>query len=233
MLDFIYQVYQIGVNNFSSNNLFSIYALEDLASLIKMKICLFEIKSYEDTNFANNLNGGTSNENNNLKRFKLKIYEPSTAGNCVNFSMKINDYIFLSSNNNSKLKYKFLLPKSHQQLLSETLLSTKITNNFFLRTRLAYSNYMVLLSISDIKNCFSNQELSANINLNLFLKFLSESSVHTLVSIKELKFDLATNPIQMVTFLNEIWGQNHFLIEEILAEMDENNNVMVNLINVI
>ena len=203
---------KICVNNFSNNKLFRLYALEDLAFIIKMKIYLFDTKSAEDLNSEN-----------------LKIYDPFISENVVNNSTKLNGHVFLSlnSNSNSKVRYKFLLPKSHEQTLNETLLSVNNKDNFFLRTKSAYSNYMVLLPIADIKKCFSYQDLSWNININVFLKFLSESSVHTLLSLNDLKFDLQTNPIQLTAFLNEIWGQNHFLLEDILAEIDENRDTLV------
>ena len=161
------------------------------------------------------------NLNSEIEKASVKVFEPLLEKSSC--SSKTNDYIYVSLNSSSKIKYRFLVPKSYQKLLNDTLLAPSNINQYFLRTKLTYSTYMILLSKADIRKCFGIQELSTNVNLNLFLKFLSDSSVHTLVSLNDLRFEQSSDPSQMLSFLNEIWGQNHFLLEEILAEIDENN----------
>ena len=219
VFDFIYQVYQIGVNNFCINRLFESFALVDLADMLKVKIFVFDIKPSGKQASIACLNG------NDIKQIDCNVFQPLT--DRIGNSLKINDCIFLSSNNCSKIRYKFLLPKSHQLLLNETLLAPKNSNKFFLRTKLTYSMHMTLLTKADISKCFSFYDLNTNFKVNLFLKFLFESSVHTIIATSDLKFGPLNEPTQMIAFLNDVWGQDHFLLDEILAEIDENKKKQV------
>ena len=237
--DFIYQVYQIGVNNYSNNTLFKTYALEDLAHILKVKIFLFDIKStsvssIDDLVAASSTHPTEKTENldvNSAKTACLKIYEPEkTLTNGATSSISINDFVYLSMSKNSKVKYKFLLPKLMQPIINDTLLSPQNRNVYYMQTKATYSNYLLLLSRSELNKCFSHKELCSNVNLILFLKFLSESSVHTLISLNDLKFDAviySSDHDKTVRFFNDIWGQNHFDLKEILAEIEVTNNKKV------
>jgi TFIIF-interacting CTD phosphatase-like protein len=147
VFDFIYQIYQIGVNNFSDNLLFKTYALEDLAQILKVKIFLFEIKTSSLSSSDEVPQSTIENEksaNISSKTSTLKIYESKI--NLTEKSFNINDYIFLSFNTSLKIKYKFLLPKVLQSTINETLLSPSKRNHYYMHTKITYSNYMLVLS---------------------------------------------------------------------------------------
>lgn len=212
VFDFIYQVYQISVNNFSSNRLFKMYAVEDLAEILKVKIFVFEMHS--------------ADESSTTKDYTWTQYEPTD----MLPTIKLHDYIFLSMNNSLKVKYKFLMPVATKAHIDNTLLSPMKKNFYYFKCNSAYSNYMLVLDSSYLYKCFSSQTLASNLNIGLFLKFLSESSVHTLMSLSDLKFEhviKSNNQMQMINFLNRLWGQNHFDLQEVLSEVKLNREKVI------
>ena len=69
MCDFIYQINQIGINNFSKNSLFDMFALEDLIDMLNIKLILFEYMP-------------------NKQLYDYKLYEPSKV--CENAFINIS-----------------------------------------------------------------------------------------------------------------------------------------------
>ena len=195
VFDFIFQVYQISVNNFSSNELFKKYAIEDLTEILSIKVIMF-------TN--------TNNQFNLIESKYLSSFH------------QINDYVFLTCNKNEKVPFKWLMPKSMMDFINKSLLGNEST--CFLKNKTVYSNYMLIVDSSHLYACFDDAQMQNNLCLALFLKFLSESSVHTLISLNNLEFDsmIKANDVhKMINYLNELWGQNHFNLDDLMRSIQQ------------
>lgn len=193
MFDFIFQVYQISVNNFSSNELFKKYAIEDLTEILSIKVIMF-----------------TNNQFNLIESKYLSSFH------------QINDYVILTCNKNEKIPFKWLMPKSMMDFINKNLLSNEST--CFLKNKTVYSNYMLIVDSSHLYACFDDSQVQNNLCLALFLKFLSESSVHTLISLNNLEFDsiIKANDVhKMINYLNELWGQNHFNLDDLMRSIQQ------------
>jgi hypothetical protein len=205
----MYQVYQLSVSNFADNELFATFALDDLAQVLQMKLVVFHVKPQLPD------------------EYEVKIYEP-----CNSSLIELNDIVFLSVNPARKIKYKWLLPKRAARALMESsstiLKANAKMSETFIKLKPSYMRYVIQLDTPDLYARFDRQFLHENANYTLFLKFLSECSVHTLVSLKKLDFDVFTANSSssdahiIIRYLNQLWGQRHFNLREILdqAELD-------------
>lgn len=183
--DYIYQIYQIGVNNFSDNKLFELFSLEDLADLFDINLIVFN-----------------NSEQNETKTYT--IYKPNDS------DTQINDYVHLSFNKNNKIKYKWLMPNKTSCLIRKTLLNSMKSDDYFLKVNTNYSNRFLLIDSQCLFQCFGETLLNSCLNVYLFSHFLSECSVHLLISLKDLNFDdfLLNNsqdPNEMINYLVVIY----------------------------
>lgn len=177
------------MNNFSDNKLFHEFALEDLAELFEVNLFVFS----EQTD----INNGSYNDD------ELKQYKPvSTDPPCT-------DNIYLNYNKNDRVKYKWLMPKASSLLIKKNLLNPIKQDYYYLKTNTSYSYQFLLLDSQCLFKCFGDCLVNNNLNLLLFLNFLSECSVHTLTSLKDLNFnDLllsSEDPNEMINYLVNIF----------------------------
>lgn len=203
MLEFIYQIYQISVNNFSNNKLFKKYAVEDLSNILNLKIILFNA---EDGNFY-------------PTKKRLKV--------CESFETKklrIYDCIFLEKV--GELDYHWLMPVTKKAFIN-SILAPGETQFYYFKICGYYSKQKILLEASHIKKALGIQ-LKTNQNMILFQKFLSEIPVHSLISLGKIDFDLLLNCAdndEIVHYLNSLWGKNHFNLKKVLKEIEPNRQV--------
>jgi hypothetical protein len=192
VFDFIYQAYQNGVNNFSSNRLFKTFALEDLSHILNMRVNLF-----------------TGDESSSLQVFEPLSSDSSSA-------------VFLSkltkSGGRGGTKFKLLLPKLQIQV-PESMLN-------FLDFKSTYSSFVIMLTKFDLDKCFHLNSIATSVCLNLFLRFLMDCPVYTLANAHDLKFGACVDKSgeSFIKFLNEIWGHEHFDLNDILGQIAANNN---------
>lgn len=207
--DFVYQVYQIGVNNFSQNSLFSWHALQDLATILNIKIYVFRKNSHKnDTKLIYSANEAVNKD--------FIIYEPLHNDS----KQKTNDSIFLHHDATAN-QFKWLMPKSHKTFIENNLLKPSQALVYF-KTNPLYYNRMLIINSLDLHKYFGDEVLN-NLSLLLFIIFLNECPVHTLVSVHDLSFDMVFNskdPNDMIFYLNSIWGQTHFNLKETKMKMD-------------
>ena len=153
------------------------------------------------------------------ENYKLKIYEPAV----LSSALKLTDFIYLLHDKNEKICYKWLMPKSCQSFIKSTLLNPFKQDIYYLRVNNLYYNPMLVMSNHDLFKCFGNSALE-DLNLLLFISFLNECAVHTLISLNEVDFEeilKSKNPNEMVNYLNSLWGQNHFSIKEVLTKIEQ------------
>lgn len=201
----MYQVYQISVNNFCRNELFEKFALEDLAELLKVKILLFKLDSQQEC-------------------FSVKLFE-----SCIKLNVQVDDYLFIGVNEYGE--YKWLMPKRSQEFINSTILHPANRRGaYYINIDENYSQQMILLNSTYLYKCFSADFLKQNVNFELFLKFLSEIAVHTLISLRNLTFDTlikSNDSIEMINYLNRLWGQEHFNLKEVSNRIDLNKKQKV------
>ncbi|CAF0784315.1 unnamed protein product [Brachionus calyciflorus] len=206
VLEFIYQVYQISVNNFCRNKLFHKYAIDDLSNILNLKIVLFD--SCVDENYLPK------------KIKKLKVYESFESQR-----LKINDCIFLEMVND--YEYKWLMPKTKFEFIN-SIINPKEIKYFYFKISSKYSDQKILLKPEFVKKCLGIK-LKENPNLILFYKFLGEIAVHSLISLNKVDFNLllkSQDSNEIVNYLNSLWGQNHFCLNHILKEIELNKQVI-------
>jgi len=169
------------VNNFSDNKLFELFSLEDLADLFDINLIVFNNSEQNETKTCT-------------------IYKPNDS------DTQINDYVHLSFNKNNKIKYKWLMPNKISCLIRKTLLNPMKSDDYFLKVNTNYSNRFLLIDSQCLFQCFGETLLNSCLNVYLFSHFLSECSVHLLISLKDLNFDdfLLNNsqdPNEMINYL--------------------------------
>lgn len=143
-----------------------------------------------------------------------------------------------------QIHYKWLMPKRLRDHIESTLLSSSsstISNsatqqNYFFKLKPSYTSYRILLHTDTLRRLFDTDFINKNVNHALFLRFICECSVHTLVSLDEdVKFDSyvcakeSLSSSRMIDYLNQLWGQNHFNLKEIVNEIQFNNELEVGL----
>lgn len=203
VLEFIYQIYQISINNFSNNRLFKRFALEDLSIILNLKIILF---NGEDGNFY-------------PKNKKFKV--------CESFETKklhINDCVFLEKV--GQLEYQWLMPITKRDFLNSILVPEE-TQVYYFRVGDFYSNQSIFIEANQVKKALGTK-LNSNQNLVLFEKFLSELAVHSLISLEKIDFDLLLNcsdENKIICYLNSLWGKQHFSLKKVLNEIEPNRQV--------
>lgn len=182
-------------------------ALDDLADLFDVNILVF------------NKQNETGDDNDDDLEWKHRVYRPSyemfAAENddpTTVSSSGMHDYVYLSlhkqqqhQHHNEKLKYKWLVPNAAAPLLKKNLLNSLKQDVYFLKTNTNYAYQFLLLDSQCLFNCFGDYLINNNLNLLLFLNFLSECSVHTLTSLRDLNFDdlllSSEDPNDMINYL--------------------------------
>ena len=132
----------------------------------------------------------------------------------------ITECIFLSCNKNENIKFKWLMPKKFQELFfhNETIqLNEQSKILSFCKLDTFYKHRMLVVSIHDVCDCFEDQIQTYMNSTMLFINFLCDCPVHTLV--KNFNFESVlsesnTDPNAVVDFLNGIWGNRYFSLEE-------------------
>jgi hypothetical protein len=188
----------MSVNNFCSNVLFDKYALEDLSTILQLKILKFQNDSMKNNEIDLNAH--------------FQLNEPTP-------KVKTNDFIYLLSNKNEKINFKWLMPKSCCSLINNVLL-----NNTFIKCHPLYIHRMIVINTCYIYNSFGPDCYENNLNTFLFLSFLDELSVYTLVAVHDTNFGdamKARNSNVLVNYLNQMWGQCHFNLNDCLNKMNE------------
>ena len=161
--------------------------------MFKIKILVFE-----------QVSSAESCQNN---RRQLKIYEPVNL-----FNLNLQDFVYLSLDHSAQIPFKWLMPKGKQNFIDKALLSS--TSQHFLQMDPYYAQRSIILQSSYIFSCFSRDLIAGNLGIALFLRFLTESNVQTLVSLNELSFDpilKAKNLEQMIKYLNRLLVHDHMV----------------------
>lgn len=160
--DFIYQAYQLSVNNFCTNRLFEQFALEDLAELMRIRIVAFH-ESEEPS---------------------VKVYEPSIVKNKTsspsNMPM-LNDSIYLKvvqADDMNTSVYKWLMPKRLRAHIDDNVLlkhddESSTSASSFLRLKPAYVRYKILLPHDVLRQRFETEFINKSVNHAVFLRFIT------------------------------------------------------------
>lgn len=212
------------MNNFSNNRLFKQFALEDLANVLRIRIVTFETPTHD-----------AAEQNRNVLEtsdLKVRVFEPQicqTESTSCNF---LNDSVYIKIDRSEKIKYKWLMPKRLRRQIESALImpSPSLSQNYFFKLKPVYIRYRILLNQNVLRSRFDHNFINRSINHALFLRFLCECSVHTLVSLDELEFDALIrdkDSSHLVAYLNQLWGQNHFNLKEILNQLQFNNELEV------
>lgn len=196
MLDFLYQVYQISVNNFANNRLFANHAVSDLVEILKVKLFVFDKTD---------------------KKRVPRCHEPANP-----YNLRLNDFIYLNSltDIDGVKYYRWMMPNQKRS----TLCSPHNNTLTFLRApSVSHSAYKIVIDRSELYKRFTQTTLVELPCITLFLRFLSETPVHTLITVKEISCQafLDTNRVlDLIDYLNQIWGQTHFSLEKLSKEIN-------------
>lgn len=164
--DFIYQVYQLSVNNFCNNRLFNQFALEDLAELLRVRIVVFETNQPPSDDHERDSGVEVS-----LSRPRVRVFEPKT---CQNSSQILNDSVFIKLDHLEKIKFKWLMPTRLQFNLEKSrLLSSSWSNSNFFKLKPGYIRYRILLDQESLRQRFDAEFINNSVNFALFLRFVS------------------------------------------------------------
>jgi hypothetical protein len=207
-------VYQLSINNFSRNRLFVKYALEDLAEMLKLKILVFE--RIDNSNGLKHPKCAPEHDDPHFdakSSRSLRVYEPKNI-----YNLQLNDYVYLCANESPTGSHTFswLMYKGKQHLIDTTVLSFENQDKYFVCVQhqpFFYAHQAVVLDRAYLFRCFSHECLLSNVCIFLYLRFLGECAVQTLVSLNELKFSnlvQTRNVKEMCSYLNRLWGQRHF-----------------------
>lgn len=196
--------------------------MSDLAQILRVNILEFNLRKDDNNNDDN------SDEKMNQIETECHAYSDL-------INSKLKDYIFISHNCKEVPEYKWLMPRNN-----ESFIKGKITNKFdnnertFFKLKKSYAQQVFLLDVSHVYKCFSESMLQQNKNIKLFVKFLSECSVHTVISLRELKMDTyikSKDTKQMISYLNRLWGRDHFSDPEDEIEKQKVNLARLDLNN--
>lgn len=188
----MYQVYQIGVSNFSQNRLFKLHALQDLAVILKHRIYVFQKSSPS------------------REQYNCTVYMPNES---------VHDSIFLLFSEADRVKFKWLMPVYSRTFIQNNLMTTANNNNEFLKLNPLYQCRLLVISHAEFNHCFGDQ-IYKDLNILLFIIFLAECPVHMLVSVNNLEFGSVRTSQDMVDYLNVIWGQRYFSLKEAKMRME-------------
>jgi hypothetical protein len=203
-------VYQLSVNNFSRNRLFTKYALEDLADMLKIKILVFRSNPTGASPVAGS--GPT---------ILTCMYDGTNVANV--FDHQLNDFVYLSVSEQTcpdssvYATYNWMLPKTKQALINRTVLSPDENfDNYFIRLHhqpFFYTHNAIVVDLAHLFACFSHECLVSNVCVFLYMRFLSECGVDTLVSVDELNFGelvMSRDVKGMCHYLNRLSGERRF-----------------------
>lgn len=164
--DFIYQAYQLSVNNFCTNRLFEEFALEDLAELMRIRIVAFDVKSGDESEPPS-----------------VKVYEPSIVKNKTSSPSSmpmLNDSIYLKvvqADDMNTSVYKWLMPKRLRAYIDDNVLlkhedESSTSASSFLRLKPAYVRYKILLPHDVLRQRFDTEFINKSVNHAVFLRFI-------------------------------------------------------------
>ena len=200
-LSFIYQAYQLSVNNFSGNRLFEQFATADLANLLGLNILVFN---------SNDLESPAA-----TIITDVHLFEPDVPACSIALE---HDFVYLEASPNSQ--YTWLMPNSSKLLVSSRLFDAASTttkrahSSYFSNDAELYTTPTILLSSRELFRCFGSTLLTEHAHL-AFVEFMSECPVQMLVTLSEPQFAKHERLETAVDYMNAMWGKNHFRAKDI------------------
>ena len=198
--DFVYEVYQMSINNWSGNRLFAEFALADLATLLGATILVF-------------------------KPDATNVYEPASMVRSA-----AHDYIFLQMDSHSGCFKWLLPRCHEVVLAATIRSSPSCLFNVASASRHYAAHFFVIGATCLLKYAFEytsdnmryRTAFGENASLRMFFAFLSEAPTHTIIAGNTNDERVAFGRVmddrrQMAAYLNRLCGRARFCGDQMLA----------------